>query len=92
MTDTALVVPAIAQVLGVGEGSWGEEEQFELFRRPYHQAYEPALAATRAALSSEAFAAAWAEGAVLSLDRATALALQALPASASSSEAQVPPL
>jgi hypothetical protein len=72
-----------AKLLGTVAGVWRDEEQPGVNVRPYHLAYEPALAATRAALSPEAFAQAWAEGQALSLNEAVALALAALPGDAS---------
>jgi predicted ATPase/class 3 adenylate cyclase len=53
-------------------------EPYEDFRRLFPMAYEPALAAARAALNPEMFAQAWEEGQALSLEQATDLALAAL--------------
>ncbi|MHB8575590.1 MAG: hypothetical protein ACYDCQ_09690 [Dehalococcoidia bacterium] len=71
---------AAARVLVACDSAWRDGEQYAFWRSYFDTAFQAALAATRAALSPEAFAQAWAAGQALSLEQATALALAALPA------------
>ncbi len=64
-----------AQSLGAIERAKQDIEALGVLRIRFDQAYDPARAATRAALSEEAFERAWAEGEALTLDQAVAEAL-----------------
>jgi hypothetical protein len=66
------------RVLAASDAAWQDGGQYAYWRTYYTAAREPALAATRAALTADAFAQAWAEGEALSLDQATDLALATL--------------
>lgn len=69
--------PAV-RLLAAGDGLRPAAEQSPLFGPQFQAAYGPALSATRAALSPETFARAWAGEQALSLDRAADLALAEL--------------
>ncbi|MHB8576700.1 MAG: ATP-binding protein [Dehalococcoidia bacterium] len=66
-----------ARLLARSARDWHGPTSYEHPSYPFRETYEPALARTRAALTVEAFARAWAEGEAWSLDQATEFALVA---------------
>ena len=77
LRDPGLVASAIAQAVGVREsGGRALLEAMGLVPWPFSQPFqEQAVAAARAALGADAFAATWAEGRALGLDEALEYAL-----------------
>jgi predicted ATPase len=76
---TAQQQPArAAQLLGAAHRLWGTVETHAIYEHLFRAAYARSLGATRPALAEPAFAQAWAEGEMLSLEQATDLALAAL--------------